>query len=104
MFFLGECFSSFSLIRDVFRGNDLGLTRGCDLSHGSVCNIYLLCTEGQGGSGTTRLYGVADAEIDRHDHGNSWCQHWNTSTLTVPGMDNTTTDQGLNLCFGQHSG
>lgn len=34
-----------------------------------------------------------------HDHGDSWCYSWNT---TLPGMN--LTGNGMDLCFGQHSG
>ncbi|PHH64409.1 hypothetical protein CDD81_4630 [Ophiocordyceps australis] len=34
-----------------------------------------------------------------HDHGDSWCYRWDG---LVPGM--TVAGNGLNLCFGQHSG
>lgn len=40
----------------------------------------------------------------RHDHGNTWCQRWNT-TLAHTNLTNTNlTGNSLNLCFGQHTG
>jgi len=56
----------------------------------------------------------------RHDHGDTWCQKWNT-TATFPDLDTTsqaTTNKpnkpnssneinnssGIHLCFGQHTG
>ncbi|RMZ13233.1 hypothetical protein D0860_02654 [Hortaea werneckii] len=39
------------------------------------------------------------AVFSAHDHGDTWCFKWNN---TLPGMDFT--GNGLNLCFGQHSG
>ncbi|RDW87073.1 metallophosphoesterase family protein [Aspergillus mulundensis] len=35
-----------------------------------------------------------------HDHGNTWCYKWD-SELQLPGVGG---GNGLNLCFGQHSG
>ncbi|KAL1306292.1 hypothetical protein AAFC00_004377 [Neodothiora populina] len=46
--------------------------------------------------GTEGLMGV----FSGHDHGDTWCQKWNT---TIPGT-NVTGNGRLNLCFGQHSG
>ena len=34
-----------------------------------------------------------------HDHGDTWCYKWNS---TLPGM--SVTGNGINMCFGQHSG
>ena len=34
-----------------------------------------------------------------HDHGDTWCYKWDSQ---LPGM--TVTGNGINLCFGQHSG
>lgn len=39
------------------------------------------------------------AVFSGHDHGDDWCFKWNT---TLPGMN--LTGNGLNLCFGRHSG
>ncbi|KAI6790582.1 Metallo-dependent phosphatase [Hortaea werneckii] len=39
------------------------------------------------------------AVFSAHDHGDTWCFKWNE---TLPGMDFA--GNGLNLCFGQHSG
>ncbi|RMY37817.1 hypothetical protein D0865_13250 [Hortaea werneckii] len=39
------------------------------------------------------------ALFSAHDHGDTWCFKWNE---TLPGMDFA--GNGLNLCFGQHSG
>ncbi|KAH8659888.1 Metallo-dependent phosphatase-like protein [Xylariales sp. PMI_506] len=39
------------------------------------------------------------AVFSGHDHGDSWCYKWNG---LIPGM--TVTGNGINLCFGQHSG
>jgi hypothetical protein len=39
------------------------------------------------------------AVFSGHDHGDTWCDKWDTQ---LPGM--TVTGNGVNLCFGQHSG
>lgn len=39
------------------------------------------------------------AVFSGHDHGDTWCYKWNNR---LPGM--TVAGNGLNLCFGQHSG
>ena len=39
------------------------------------------------------------ALFSAHDHGNTWCYKWDG---VLPGM--TVNGNGLNLCFGQHSG
>lgn len=39
------------------------------------------------------------AVFSGHDHGDTWCYKWDT---LLPGM--TVAGNGLNLCFGQHSG
>jgi len=44
---------------------------------------------------TPNLMGV----FSGHDHGDDWCFKWNQ---TLPGMN--LTGNGLNLCFGRHSG
>ncbi|KAK5112498.1 hypothetical protein LTR62_004255 [Meristemomyces frigidus] len=71
-------------------------------------------TEGQGDvSGTVSSYGGQDipfmqALLDTpnlisvfsgHDHGDDWCFKWNSR---LPGMN--LTGNGLDLCFGRHSG
>lgn len=39
------------------------------------------------------------AVFSGHDHGDTWCYRWDT---LLPGM--TVAGNGINLCFGQHSG
>lgn len=39
------------------------------------------------------------AVFSGHDHGNTWCYRWDRK---LPGM--SVTGNGVNLCFGQHSG
>nr|POE54143.1 putative inactive purple acid phosphatase 16 [Quercus suber] len=39
------------------------------------------------------------AVFSGHDHGDTWCYKWDT---LIPGM--TVAGNGVNLCFGQHSG
>ena len=39
------------------------------------------------------------AMFSGHDHGDTWCYKWNGK---LPGM--TVTGNGVNLCFGQHTG
>jgi len=71
-------------------------------------------TQGQGDvSGTVFTYNGEDvpfmkalletpkllAMFSGHDHGDDWCFRWNE---TLPGMN--LTGNGLNLCFGRHSG
>ncbi|PVI05807.1 Metallo-dependent phosphatase [Periconia macrospinosa] len=46
----------------------------------------------------TTLPGII-AVFSGHDHGDTWCAKWNTR---LPGM--TVAGNGINLCFGQHTG
>ncbi|KAK0648216.1 Metallo-dependent phosphatase-like protein [Cercophora newfieldiana] len=69
------------------------------------------CSDGTDGAGC--VYGKQDvpfmaaitstpgllAVFSGHDHGNTWCYRWDSR---LPGMD--IKGNGVNLCFGQHSG
>jgi hypothetical protein len=83
-----------------------------------VNDDYMLATQAQGWCADGRddgtcQYGAQDvpfmeaivstpgliALFSGHDHGDTWCYKWNE---TLPGM--SVAGNGMNLCFGQHSG
>ncbi|TKA25886.1 hypothetical protein B0A50_05641 [Salinomyces thailandicus] len=99
----------------------LQTSRGIDPNHEPGINDdYPLAAQAQGwcpngttGTGSACSYGGQDlpftqaltstpgliALFSGHDHGDTWCYKWNS---TLPGT--TVAGNGLNLCFGQHSG